>query len=117
VLKNLGVPAPAIVRLEPEVQNTVEEVATIGAFCRARRYTRVILVSSPSHTRRLRMIWEARVPGITALVHPTSYETFDARRWWRSRHGVETVVHEIGGMINFRLGSALPTFDAGEAKR
>jgi uncharacterized SAM-binding protein YcdF (DUF218 family) len=113
-LKNLGVPPEAIVRLEREVQNTLEEVAAIAEICRARGYTRVILVSSPSHTRRIRIIWEARVPGITALVHPTSYEAFDGHRWWRSRRGIETVLHEVGGIVNFRLGSVLPTFDDGD---
>ena len=112
-LRNLGVPPQAIVRLEPEVQNTVEEVAAIAALCRTRGYTRVILVSSPSHTRRIRLIWDARAPGITARIHPTSSEPFDARRWWRSRRGVETVLHEVGGIVNFRLGSVLPTFDDG----
>ena len=112
-LKNLGVPPDRILRLEREVQNTVEEVDAIAAACRARGYTRVILVSSPSHTRRIRMIWGARVSGITALIHPTSFEPYDGSRWWRSRRGIETVIHEVGGMVNFRLGSVLPTFDDG----
>lgn len=59
------------------------------------------------------MIWDTRAPAVTALVYPTSYETFDARRWWRSRHGVEAMIHELGGIANFKLGSPLPTFDEG----
>ena len=74
----------------------------------------MIIVTSPSHTRRVRMIWDARHGAtLAALVHPTPYETFDARRWWRSRHGVAAVIHEVGGIVNFRLGSLLPTFDEG----
>jgi uncharacterized SAM-binding protein YcdF (DUF218 family) len=110
-LSNLGVPERAILRLEPEVQNTVEELAVIADVARTRGFRRVILVSSPSHTRRVRTIWDARPRPVTALVHPTSYESWDAQRWWRSRHGVELVIHELGGMVNFRLGSVLPTFD------
>ena len=114
VLRNVGVPAGAIVLLDREVQNTVEELRVIAEASRARGFRRVILVTSPSHTRRVRTIWSARVRDVTALVHPTSYETFSPRGWWRSRHGVEEVVHEVGGIVNFRLGSILPTFeDAG----
>lgn len=113
VLHTVGVPDGAILRLDREVQNTVEEIAVITDVCRSRGYRRVIVVTSPSHTRRVRVIWNARGGGIAALVHPTSYETFNARRWWRSRHGVEEVVHELGGIANFRLGSILPTFEEG----
>ena len=113
-LVNLGVPERAIVRLEPYVRNTVEELAVIADVARARGFHRLIIVTSPSHTRRVRMIWDARhATTLAALVHPNSYETFDARRWWRSRHGVEAAVHELGGIVNFRLGSLLPTFDEG----
>lgn len=117
VLLTLGVPDRAILRLEREVENSVEELRHIAEVSQARGYRRIILVSSPPHTRRIRMIWDAGRSGITALVHPTPYETFDQTQWWRSRHGVETVVHELGGMLNFTLGSVLPTFDAGEARR
>jgi uncharacterized SAM-binding protein YcdF (DUF218 family) len=116
-LRNLGVPDRAILRLEPEVENTVEELAVIADVSRARGFRRIILVSSPSHTRRIRMIWDARPRGVAASVYPTSYETFDPHRWWRSRHGVETMLHELGGIVNFKLGSVLPTFDEGPANR
>ena len=80
-LANLGVPPAAILRLDAEVQNTVEELAAIAEASRARGFHRVVLVTSPSHTRRVRMIWDARPRGVAATVHPTSYETFDAQRW------------------------------------
>ena len=112
-LRNLGVPDRAVLRLDREVQNTAEELALIAAVSRARSFRRVILVTSPSHTRRVRIIWDAQRAGVDALVHPTSFQRFDARRWWRSRHGIEEMIHELGGMLNFVLGSRLPTFDDG----
>jgi uncharacterized SAM-binding protein YcdF (DUF218 family) len=110
-LGNVGVPNAAILRLDVEVENTAEELAVIADAARARSFRRIIIVTSPSHTRRVRMIWDAQSRPVTALVHPTSYESWDTQRWWRSRQGLESVVHELGGMVNFRLGSALPTFD------
>lgn len=111
VLTNVGVPRHAILRLDPEVQNTKEELAVIDGVARARGFQRIILVTSPSHTRRVRILWDARGSVVAAVIHPSSYETFDARRWWRSRHGVEGMIHELGGILNFTLGSVLPTFD------
>jgi uncharacterized SAM-binding protein YcdF (DUF218 family) len=117
ILVRLGVPEGAILRLDREVENSVDELEHIAEVSRARGYRRVILVTSPPHTRRIRMIWDARARDITASVHPTPYELFETDRWWRSRHGVEEVMHELGGMLNFKLGSWLPTFDEGEARR
>lgn len=112
VLVGLGVPDRAILRLQPEVRNTVEELAVIAETARVRGFRRVILVTSPSHTRRVRTIWNARHQGtLAALVHPNAYESFDARRWWRSRHGLQAAVYEVAGIVNFRLGTLLPTFD------
>ena len=105
VLRNLAVPASAILRSDRIVQNTAEELAVIAEVSRARGFRRVILVTSPSHTRRVRMIWDEQPGGIEALVHPNPYQRFDARRWWRSRQGIEEMVHELGGMANFLLGS------------
>jgi len=113
VLTNTGVPASAIVRLDAEVQNTKEELEVIDGLAHRHRFRRIILVTSPSHTRRVRILWDARGSDIEARVHPTSYETFDALRWWRSRHGIEAMIHELGGILNFRLGSVVPTFDSG----
>lgn len=116
VLVTVGVPEGAILRLDVEVQNTKEELAVIADTARARGFRRVILVTSPSHSRRVRIIWDAQASGIQAIVYPSSYERFDARRWWRSRHGVESLLHELGGIANFKLGSVLPTFDDGAAE-
>lgn len=95
------------------MQNTAEELAVIVDVGRARGSRRVIIVTSPLHTRRVRTIWDARQPALAALVHPSLYETFDPHRWWRSRHGTEAMLHELNGIPNFRLGSVLPTFDEG----
>jgi uncharacterized SAM-binding protein YcdF (DUF218 family) len=51
VLANLGVPDHAILRLETEAQNTVEELAVIAEVSRVRGSRRVILLSSPAPTR------------------------------------------------------------------
>ena len=114
ILRRRGVPEAAIVRLERIVDNTEQELRADFDYARAQGFRRVIIVSSPYHTRRIRVIWlsrfEAEVP---AIVRVTRYGTVDPARWWRSRAHLEEVAHEVFGITNFRLGSPIPTFDRG----
>ncbi len=112
VLRHMGVPDAAIVTLSQEVDNTVQELAADFSFATAQGLRRVILVTSPNHTRRVRVIWSTRYEGaVPALVYPTSWEPYDPRRWWASRHSLEETLHEAFGIVHFMLGSPLPTFD------
>jgi uncharacterized SAM-binding protein YcdF (DUF218 family) len=114
VLRRRGVPETAIVKLGPVVDNTMQELAAGFEHARAQGWQRVILVSSPYHTRRVRIMWDARFQReIPAIVRATRYEPVDPTRWWRSRRPLEDVVHEVFGIANFFLGSPVPTFERG----
>lgn len=112
VLVHVGVPTKAVARLEQVVANTHEELRVDFDYARAKGFRRVILVTSPQHTRRVRMIWntyyQAAVP---ALVHPTPFEEFDAARWWRSSRSLEKGLHELAAIAHFLVGGPLPTHD------
>ncbi|MBI3635951.1 MAG: YdcF family protein [Candidatus Rokubacteria bacterium] len=111
VLTHVRVPASAIVRSERRIENTHEELATHFEYARAQGFRRVIIVSSPYHLRRVRVVWNARYQArLPALLYGTPYEPWDADRWWRSRHGLEWTLHELVGIAHFRLGSPIPTF-------
>ncbi len=111
-LVHAGVPRPAVTRLDRVVENTDEELALDFDHARAQGFRRVILVTSPQHTRRVRLIWDtyyqARLP---ALVHPTPFEDFDAARWWGSSRSLERVFYEVAAIAHFWLGRPLPTHD------
>jgi uncharacterized SAM-binding protein YcdF (DUF218 family) len=110
VLQRLRVPASAIVRVADEADNTTEELALDFALARSRGWRRVLLVTSPSHTRRVRVIWNARFEAsLSARVHPTPWERYPAASWWRSRRALEQTLHEWFGIANFMVGSPLPT--------
>jgi uncharacterized SAM-binding protein YcdF (DUF218 family) len=112
LLRRRGVPESAIVRLDRLVENTVEELDADFQYARDHGFRRVIIVSSPYHTRRIHTIWRARFADrIPALIRVTRYERVEPARWWRSRHSLEDVVHEVFGISNFLLGSPIPTFD------
>jgi uncharacterized SAM-binding protein YcdF (DUF218 family) len=111
VLQRAGVPAEAIVQLTRPVLNTREELDAVFAYAQAQGLRRLILVTSPAHTRRVRLIWnhlhERAVP---AVVHPTPHERFDSS-WWRSWWRIKAGLHEFGGLARFFLGTRL--FESG----
>ena len=114
VLRHVGVPDAAIARIERRVENTAQELAAEHEYAARAGFRRVIIVSSPYHLRRVRVIWNARFERtLPALLHATPYEPYDAAHWWRSRHGLEWSAHEVLGILNFRLGSPIPTFAPG----
>ncbi len=113
-LRRSGVPETAIIRLDRIVENTEQELQADFDYARAHGFRRVILVSSPYHTRRIRIIWRSRFQrDVAAVIRATRYERVEASRWWRSRRSLEDVTHEIAGIGNFLLGAPLPTFDRG----
>ncbi len=111
-LRRTGLPETAIVRLDRIVENTEQELQADFDYAKAQGFRRVILVSSPYHTRRIRVIWRSRFEReVAATIRATRYERVDAARWWRSRRSLEDVAHEVAGIANFMLGAPLPTFE------
>ena len=114
ILRRRGVPEAAIVRLGRIVENTTEELRADFDYARAQGYRRVIIVSSPYHTRRIRMMWGSRFEAeIPAVVRVTRYEPVDPAAWWRSSRSLEEISHEVVGIANFLLSGPIPTFDRG----
>ena len=97
------------------MENTWQELQADFDYARAHGFRRVIIVSSPYHTRRIRTVWRSRFGDeIPAVVRVTRYEPVDPARWWRSRRSLEAIAHEVFGLANFFLGSPIPTFDRSE---
>lgn len=105
VLERLGVPRAAIRVLEPPTTNTASEAARVAGELRRQGGDRVILVTSPVHTRRTKAIWRAVVGSeLQAIVRYGSAEPCDPDHWWRATQDVEAVFHEVLGLINLYLG-------------
>jgi uncharacterized SAM-binding protein YcdF (DUF218 family) len=110
VLEHLRVPQSAIVRVSEEADNTADELTLDFELARSRGWRRLLLVTSPAHTRRVRMIWNAHFErALPARVYPTPWERYPAAGWWRSRRSLEQTLHELFGIANFMVGSPLPT--------
>jgi uncharacterized SAM-binding protein YcdF (DUF218 family) len=108
VLMHQGVPADAIRVLQPSILNTADELAAVSAALREEQDSRVIIVTSKVHTRRVRILWHRIDAGRgQALVRAASDDPFEPGRWWRTTGDALDVVREFLGILNAWAGMPL----------
>jgi uncharacterized SAM-binding protein YcdF (DUF218 family) len=79
LLIHQGVPEAAIHILPDVVINTEQEVAEAGREMRRTGKSKIIVVTSPQHTRRAKALWRTLVGrDSTMMVHPAPADPFDA---------------------------------------
>lgn len=99
-LEKYGVPRAAIVTLTKPVEITEMELRAVAAEAHTRGWRRVLLVTTPDHSRRVRLIWHREAgPGIEAGIAMIDDECSADRTWWRRRRCSEAVLHEYLGLI------------------
>jgi uncharacterized SAM-binding protein YcdF (DUF218 family) len=105
VLIHEGVPAQVIRILPDPIVDTQQEVEEISREARVEGDRRVMIVTSPQHTRRVKALWRKLVGSDPAvIVRGAPQEGFDADRWWRNTHDAFAVVREIMGLLNVWIG-------------
>ena len=113
ILQASGVPADKIALLGRPSMSTFDEAEQIAA-----RYgkagARILVVTSPSHARRARLILERALDGRGAQLYvcATPYEELP-ERWWRSQEAAREVLLEWSKLAYYMLGGR---FRASEAK-
>jgi uncharacterized SAM-binding protein YcdF (DUF218 family) len=84
ILAHFGVPPGAIHILDPTVVNPADEIDAIGRQATRDASSKVLIVTSKAHSRRVRAIWHKKIDGSPqAIVRYTSSDQFDAEHWWR----------------------------------
>jgi len=105
VLLREGVPDQAVQILPDEIVNTEQEVHEISREMQRQGISKVIIVTSPQHTRRVRTLWAKLAPGDRKAVVRAAYEDpFDADHWWRNTRDALSVTREMLGLINAWAG-------------
>ena len=106
VLEKYGVAPQRILSLGVSVTTTEPELAVVHDIARADGYRRVILVTSPPHTRRVKVIWsrESARSHIEGLVVAAPNSEFTVDGWWRRRRAAEALLHEYLGLLAIYLG-------------
>jgi len=105
ILIREGVPPSAIRILPDEILNTEQEVHEVAQELQRAGKSRVIFVTSPQHTRRVKTLWrKATGNDANAIARAASNDLFDAAHWWRTTRDALSVVREYLGLLNAWAG-------------
>lgn len=111
ILIREGVPSAAIRIFPQPIENTEDEVQEILQQMHELNKQRVIIVTSPPHTRRVRALWQKLSNGQLQMGAHAAYEdSFNADGWWKSTHDTFSVMRELMGLANIWAG--LPVHSA-----
>ena len=101
----LGVPAQAIVVLDPLADSTADEAQAFANWARSHPVQRVIVVTSPPHTARSRLAFTRAVENlaIEVLMRPSTRNKFRSDTWWRGRDTLRDGVLELQKLVFYRL--------------
>lgn len=95
-----GVPKQAVIKFPQMGDNTREEAVALRALVEERRWRRVLVVTSNSHTRRARYIFTRVFPNtVTVRVASARDSDYDPDRWWETRKGQKRFFQEVVGMV------------------
>lgn len=108
VLMHEQVPSRAIRVLEPDIDNTADEMRAVENQLRRENSSSVIIVTSKVHTRRVRTLWRKISSGREhAIIRGASADPFEPGRWWRTSKDALDVVREVLGLLNAWAGLPL----------
>ncbi|MBL7202710.1 MAG: YdcF family protein [Desulfobacteraceae bacterium] len=102
LLRKKGVPDNAIRFFGESVISTAQEAEALKEIVGNEPKT-LILVTSPYHVRRAKMIFEDILPKCTVLATGIPYQSFP-RRWWSNRTSALKTVNETVKIIFYLLG-------------
>jgi len=109
IFKGLGVPETAVIRGDRPVQSTFEEAERVGALIKEKKYRSLILVTSPTHSRRAWLTFRQVIPDkdFRITVIPTPYSKFRAEDWWKTRRYVRELILEYQKLICYKAKGLL----------
>ena len=105
ILIHEGVPESVIHILPRTIVNTEQEVEEAREEMLRAGKTRIIIVTSPQHTRRVKTLWHKLV-GETpeSIVRAAREDSFNADHWWRNTRDTFSVIREMLGLVNAWTG-------------
>jgi uncharacterized SAM-binding protein YcdF (DUF218 family)/glycosyltransferase involved in cell wall biosynthesis len=95
-----GVPPEAIV-LEPRATDTHQNVAFTDEILRARRWSSVLLVTSPYHMRRALLAWHKAAPDVRVTPTPPLKSQFYDHTRGATLEQVRAIAHEYLAIVGY----------------
>ncbi|MFH1487619.1 MAG: YdcF family protein [Pseudomonadota bacterium] len=109
IFQEMGVPGSAIFRSEVPVKSTFEEAKTVREFVKKGGVKSMILVTSPTHSRRAWLTFKKvfKDTDVRILMRPSAYSKFSPEDWWKKRRYVKSVIIEYQKLIYYKLKYAI----------
>lgn len=101
-----GVPRDRIIIPPGMPRSTYTEALGIRALAQTQGWHALIVVTSPYHTHRTRVILRDvfQDTGITIMVQPVRAHWYQADSWWQSQSGWQATMSEYGKFFLYRIG-------------
>lgn len=99
---SLGIPGKAIL-VEDKSESTYENAKFSLPILKEKGIKSIILVSSPTHTRRARRLFKKmyKKEGIDVLTYPVQNSRFITKNWWLRHEDTQRVVMEYVKIIGY----------------
>ena len=102
-----GVPRDRIVILD-RAGSTSEEADFVRQLMVSGKWSRVIVVSSKQHTRRVRLVMRRKLSGTggDVIVRPSRYDRSNVEEWWSERATLRFTLFETQRLFGYWIGVA-----------
>jgi uncharacterized SAM-binding protein YcdF (DUF218 family) len=98
----MGVPKASIL-LQEQSESTLEDAKFTLPIIKKYGFKSVILVTSPTHTRRAKRVFRKMYAGqgIKVLVYPVQDSKFKLQRWWSRHEDTQRVIWEYVSFVYY----------------
>lgn len=114
VLRRKRVPESAISVFGDANLSTVQEAETLRELL-GDQPVRLLIVTSPYHTRRVKIVFTRLLPQADIRVLASPYETYP-QRWWTDQSAAVGTLLEAAKLLYYYLGGAFRTLPPTETK-
>ncbi len=103
LLIDLGVSEKAVMSSGSPVGSTFEEAKRVRTFALEMGYRSLIVVTSPTHTRRAWITYKKifEKSGIDIMMVASEYSGFDPKTWWKNRAYAKEVFYEYQKLLYY----------------
>jgi uncharacterized SAM-binding protein YcdF (DUF218 family) len=105
LLLDLGIPGSAMIRGDLEIDNSWDEARLIKEEVEKRGFKSIIVITSPTHSRRSWLTFRKVFDGadVRVLSLPSKYSKFSPEGWWKDRSYLREVLFEYEKLIYYTL--------------
>lgn len=109
ILIGMGVPKTAVIESEHPAPSTMGEARMVRSLVEERGYGSLIVVTSPSHTRRTWRTFHRVLDekDVRIRMFPSPYSGFRPEDWWKTRRYVREVIVEYQKLLYYEITALL----------